>query len=235
MATAHGLCRPDRRWFVSVDGWREEDHAPLVHAMLTDLPHDLYTRIDGQDQQALEQWSRYGFRPHRRELEFLIPPDPERTGLQGTLVPEGVALLPAEDVDETELRKLDDRLRNDIAGTTGWVNDPAEFSDYVFDDQRYDAACNLVAIDDRRRQLAGLVRIWLSSTRARLNLVAVTRAYRRRGLARAMLAAALAPVAERGILEVMAEVDDSNVAGQALLRGIGAVETGSSLVLEREL
>jgi hypothetical protein len=33
----------------------------------------------------------------------------------------------------------------------------------------------------------------------------------------------------------MAEVDESNAAGLALLRGIGAVTTGSSMVLKRRL
>jgi ribosomal protein S18 acetylase RimI-like enzyme len=61
----------------------------------------------------------------------------------------------------------------------------------------------------------------------------VARAYRRQGLARALLASALAPIHERGVQHVMAEVDDSNTAGLALIRGIGAVETGSSVVLLR--
>ena len=57
--------------------------------------------------------------------------------------------------------------------------------------------------------------------------------YRRQGLARALLASALAPIDERGVPEVMAEVDASNAAGLALMRGIGALETGSSVVLLR--
>jgi hypothetical protein len=47
------------------------------------------------------------------------------------------------------------------------------------------------------------------------------------------LADALRPVRERGVREVMAEVDATNAGGLALLRGIGAVETGASVVLER--
>ncbi|MBA3527883.1 MAG: hypothetical protein H0T91_00935 [Propionibacteriaceae bacterium] len=72
MASAYAVCRPDRRWFVSVDGWQDEDLEPLANAMVADLPYDLYTRIDGSDPAALELWSRYDFEPHRREIEFLF-------------------------------------------------------------------------------------------------------------------------------------------------------------------
>jgi ribosomal protein S18 acetylase RimI-like enzyme len=233
VASAYAVCRPDRRWFVSVDGWHEEDHDPLVNAMIADLRHDLYTRIDGSDEKSLEVWSRYGFEPHRRELEFLFSPDPDRTGLTGVLLPDGLALLPVSDVDETQLRELDDRLREDLPGSVGWVNDPAEFHDYTFDERWFDPATYLVAVDDERREFAGLVRLRANGNRSRLGLVAVGRPYRRRGLARAMLASALQPIHERGVREVMAEVDESNVAGLALLRGIGAVATGSSMVLRR--
>jgi ribosomal protein S18 acetylase RimI-like enzyme len=233
VASGYGVCRPDRRWFVSVDAWHEEDHEPLVNAMIADLPHDLYTRIDGADARSLEVWTRYGFEPHRRELEFLFSPDPGRTGLERALVPEGLALLSADEVDETELRELDDRLRDDVPGTEGWINDPAEFHDYTFNERLFNPATSLVAVDDQHRQFAGLVRIWAINNRSRIGLLAVARAYRRRGLARAMLGSALGHVHQQGVHEVMAEVDSSNAAGLALLRRIRAVETGSSMVLLR--
>lgn len=233
VASAHGLCRPDRRWFVSVDGWDDAHHAPLVHAMIADLPHDLHTRIDGEDGEALETWSRFGFEPYRRELEFVFSPEPARTGLAEVLLPAGLVLLSAEEVDETELRELDDRLRSDVPGTEGWVNDPAEFHDHTFGDAMFDPATYLVALDDRRRQFAGLVRIWTGRRHARLGLVATARGYRRQGLAKALLAAALRPVAERRRSDVTAEADAGNEASLALLRSIGAVETGSALVLRR--
>ena len=233
VASAYAVCRPDRRWFVSVDGWQEEDHEPLVNAMVADLPHDLYTRIDGADPRAVEVWSRYGFEPHRREIEFLFSPDPARTGLVNATIPSGLALQPADGVDETTLRELDDQLRNEVPGTEGWVNDPVEFHEFTFNERMFDPETYLVAIDDQRRQFAGLVRIWAINNRSRIGLLGVARPYRRQGLARALLASALAPIHERGVPHVMAEVDASNSAGLAIIRGIGAVETGSSVVLLR--
>ena len=234
VATAYGVCRPDRRWFVSVDAWQEADHDPLVNAVVADLGHDLHTRIDAADVDGLERWSRFGFEPERRELEFLLSPDPAQNGLDSVLVPRGLGLLPAEDVDETALRELDDRLRGELPGSDGWVSDPEEFHDLVFDERFAHRDTHLVAVDDARKQFAGLVRIWGNQQRARLTLLAVAQPYRRRGLARALLASALRPVHEQGIAEVMAEVDATNVAGLALVRSLGARETGASLVLRRQ-
>ncbi len=235
VATAAAVCRPDRRWFVSVDAWRTEDTEPLVHAMITDLGHDLHTRIDGSDDDAIELWSRFGFLPERRELEFIFSPDSARTGLQDVAVPTGLTLLSAAEADENELRRLDDRLRDDVPGTDGWVNDPAEFHDHTFDESHVEPGTYLVALDPESRRFAGLVRIWTGRNHARLGLIGVAPPYRRRGLARALLAHALHPVHERGITVVTAEADAANPASLALLRGLGSVETGSAVVLRRSM
>jgi ribosomal protein S18 acetylase RimI-like enzyme len=234
-ASAYAVCRPDRRWFVSVDAWEEQDHEPLVNAMIADLNQDLHTRIDGTDEASLERWTKHGFEPHRREVEFLLSPDPQRTGLVPSPIPSGLTLLSAEEVDETALRQLDDRLRDEVPGTGGWVNDPAEFHDYTYDEKPFDPATYLVAVDDNLQQFAGLVRIWANGTRSRLGLIGVTRPYRRRGVARALLAAAFEALHDRGVSEVLAEVDSSNTAGLKLLQSIDAVETGASLVLRRSM
>lgn len=234
-ASAYAVCRPDRRWFVSVDAWDEQDHDPLINAMIADLNQNLHTRIDGTDETSLERWTKHGFVPDRRELEFLLSPDPQRTGLAATPIPDGLTLLPADEVDETALRQLDDRLREEVPGADGWINDPAEFHEYTYDEKHFDPATYLVAVDDDREQFAGLVRVWANGPRSRLGLIGVTRAYRRRGVARALLAAAFKPLHERGVSEVLAEVDASNTASLKLMESIAAVETGASLVLRRSI
>lgn len=233
IASASGVCRPDRRWFVSVDAWRNEEFEPLVNAMIADLGGDLYTRIEDSDADALELWSRFGFVADRREVEFVLSPDPARTLLLDVQMPRGLTLLSAADVDEAELRGFDDRLRDDVPGTDGWINDPGEFHDYTFDEAHFDPSTYLVALDEERQQFAGLARIWVGGTHARLGLIGVARAYRRQGLARALLARALYPVHERGILQVTAEVDDSNAASLGLIRALGGVASGSAAVLKR--
>jgi ribosomal protein S18 acetylase RimI-like enzyme len=63
----------------------------------------------------------------------------------------------------------------------------------------------------------------------------VGRPYRRRGLARSLLAQAFGVLHERGRTEVVAEVDVGNRASSSLLTGLGARPTGGfvELVLPR--
>jgi ribosomal protein S18 acetylase RimI-like enzyme len=230
--SAHGLCRPDRRWFVSVDTWDDDEFEPLVEAMSEDLRHDLYTTLDADDQE-LQRWLELGFTVHRREILYRMPADPARTGLAGARMDVDVALLAADAVDEDLLRRLDDALRMDVPGAQGWRNEPEEFAQYTFGSKQFDPATYLVAVDDAAAEFAGLVRVWNVPKVPRLGLIGVTRAYRRRGLARVLLGAAFAALHGRGIEFVDAEVDSSNDASIALLSSIGAVQTGVSLELVR--
>lgn len=230
--SAYALCRPNRRWFVSVDTWDEDEFEPLVEAMADDLRHDLYTTLEEGDPE-LRHWLALGFSVHRRELRFRMPVDPRRTGLDTAGTDLTVALLPADAVDVALLRRLDDTLREDVPGAEGWRNDPDEFAQYTFGSKQFDPTTYLVAVDDAAARFAGLVRVWNMPKVPRLGLVGVSRDYRRRGLARVLLAAAYASLHQRGIEYVDAEVDSCNAASLALLTGIGAVETGVSLELVR--
>jgi RimJ/RimL family protein N-acetyltransferase len=230
--SAYALCRPNRRWFVSVDTWDEDEFAPLVEAMADDLRNDLYTTLEDGDPE-LRQWLALGFTIHRRELRFRMPVNPARTGLDTAATELAVALLPADAVDVALLRRLDDTLREDVPGAEGWRNDPEEFAQYTFGTKQFDPTTYLVAVDDAAARFAGLVRVWNMPKVPRLGLIGVTSGYRRHGLARVLLAAAFSSLHQRGIEYVDAEVDSSNPAALALLTGIGAVETGVSLELVR--
>jgi ribosomal protein S18 acetylase RimI-like enzyme len=77
------------------------------------------------------------------------------------------------------------------------------------------------------------VRVWNNPGTLRLGLIAVLPSYRRRGLARSLLARAFGVLDHRGQAEVSAEVDDANIASTTLLTGLGARRTGGSLELIR--
>ena len=97
----------------------------------------------------------------------------------------------------------------------------------------FDSRTHLVAIDDEHRRFAGLVRLRLRGTHARLDLVGVARPYRRLGLASALLAHAFEAVCESGVADVLAEADCADSASRSLLLAIGARQTGSSIELRR--
>ncbi len=232
-ASANAMCRPDRRWLVSIDAWDEEAYEPLMAAMCADLPHDLYMNVSADDEEALERWRKLGFEVGRREHEFTIPVDPARTGLTDARPPGGILLIPADAVDEQGLRELDETLRADVPGTDTWLNDPQEFREYTFDERHFDPLTYLVAVDDAREEFAGLVRVWTHPRQPRLGLIGTTAPYRRRGLARALLAAAFGPLHERGVTQISAEADATNKASISLLESIGASRTGDTLELVR--
>jgi len=104
-----------------------------------------------------------------------------------------------------------------------------------FDERRFDPATYLVAVDDASQAFAGLARVWKHRRQPRLGLVGVTPGYRRRGLAKLLLAAVFAPLCERGISEVAAEADAADPAANALLARIGARRVGGSLELVRRV
>ncbi|HET8660108.1 MAG TPA: GNAT family N-acetyltransferase [Micromonosporaceae bacterium] len=100
-------------------------------------------------------------------------------------------------------------------------------------DPGFDPATYLLAVDTVTDGYAGLVRVWAAGSRPRLGLVATVRAYRRRGLATALLARAFAVLHARGQPAVTCEVDQANTASTALLTGLGARRTGGGVELVR--
>ena len=67
----------------------------------------------------------------------------------------------------------------------------------------------------------------------RLGFIGVHRRYRRRGIARALLAEVFSRLVARGVSEVSTEIDETNTASRALLEGLGARRTGTSVELVR--
>ena len=233
MSTIRTMIRPDGRCFVSVDMGPADVGEQQVAAVAAELERDLYATIDEADVERQTLFEQLGFAVHRRESHYLIPTDPQITGLRGVQAPLGIVLVGADRVDANRLRLLDDALRQDVPGSDGWQWDEAAFHEETFASPQFDPATYLVAVDEASGELAGLVRVWIRPDIPRLGLIAVLPSYRRGGLARALLAQAFAMLDDRGREEVSAEVDDANAASTALLTGLGARRTGGSLELIR--
>jgi RimJ/RimL family protein N-acetyltransferase len=222
------MIRPDGRCFVSFDANPVE-----VRGQLEELERDVYATVDEADAEARRLHEQLGFVVNRRESNYLIPTDPQITGLGGVEAADGFVLVGADRVDANRLRVLDDALRQDVPGTDGWRWDDADFREETFESSYFDPATYLLAVEEANGELAGLVRVWNNPGTPRLGLIAVLPSYRRRGLARALLARAFGVLHDRGQAEVSAEVDDANTASTTLLTGLGAHRTGGSLELIR--
>lgn len=214
--------RPDNRWFAWFDSCRADAYRPLLAAVAGNVGGDLYAVADEADAQAAGTFTDLGFAENRREGNYLIPTDPGRTGLAGVSVPDETVIISAAAADEDDLRLLDEALRRDVPGSDGWAWDPGDFHAETFGDD-FDPATYLVAADTRGGGYIGLARIWIGPGTPRLGLIAVLPAYRRRGVARALLGRAFGVLHERGQAEVSAEIDDTNTAPLRLLGGMGAL------------
>jgi ribosomal protein S18 acetylase RimI-like enzyme len=223
--------RPNARWFVACDTWFDAVHDALVTTAAEDLQQDLYAVVSESDDESLTRHVASGFVVQRREAEFTVDVGHALQALGTPDPPTGYRLVSAADIDEVDLRILDDVLREDIPGSDGWVNQPQEFREYTFA-AHFDRTAYLVALDDADRSV-GLVRIWKAPLPRRLGMIAVSRGHRRRGLARALVAAALQAVQAQGVTTVSAEVDAENVPSLALFDKMGATRTGHTVELRR--
>jgi ribosomal protein S18 acetylase RimI-like enzyme len=207
--------RPDGRYFV-----RNPDPESLA-----DLRTDVYCTVDASE---IESYMALGFDVHRREGTYVMPVRFAPTETRADIV-----FANADEVDETTLRLLDDELRQDVPGTDGWQWNADDFREETYEAAGFDPTTYLVAVDRESGECVGIVRVWMKQPIPRLGFIGVRRSYRRRGIARALLAEVFARLGERGIDEVSTEIDETNTASRALLEGLGARRTGTSVELVR--
>ncbi|MBD0692622.1 GNAT family N-acetyltransferase [Streptomyces sp. CBMA123] len=222
--------RPDGRLFVSIDAWHDAAFERLAAAMPADLPEPLHTVADEADQDALSAWQRAGFTPVRREWGYLVPTDPQITGLGPVRPPAGVTIVPAGRAEEGPLRALERVIHDEVAAGAGWQAVPAQVlprpaGTIVVDPSRY-------AVARQGDRYVGLIRV-NPPRRPRIGLIAVRAALHRRGIARALLAHALDELHRHGTATAWTEVTETDTAATALFEGIGARRDGSTLELVR--
>jgi ribosomal protein S18 acetylase RimI-like enzyme len=230
---AAAMVRPDARCFVSFDACRADAYQPLVQAMGQDLRRDLYTEIGEADIQLGDRLVGLGFVVNRREHLYVVPTDPTVTALTNVAVPAGFEIRTADQVDEDRLRGFDEELKQDVPGADDWTWDRQGFRNETYGAPDFDPATYLVAIERPGGRYAGLVRVWNRPSGPRLGLIAVGRPYRRRGLARSLLARVFGVLHQRGETEVVAEVDTTNTGANRLLISLGARRAGGSIELIR--
>ena len=219
----HPWRRPDGRHSLYFDRSRADAYGALAGA----VGGECFAALDGDDLAAIEGLTAAGFGAYRREDNYTIP-----VRRIDALIPEGLRIVTADATELEPLMLLDCALREDVPGADGWQPDPVWFREETYDSPFFDPLTYRVALDGA--DYVGLARVWLGPhPQPRLGLVGVLAPYRRRGLARALIAAAFAPLVERGETTVIAEADATNVASQSLLTSLGAKITGGIVELRR--
>lgn len=210
--------RPDGRCFVFGE---PDDDLPLGR---------IYATADEADEARLRSLARLGFTIHRRELVLEIPTDPAQWHVWDLEPPSGIAFAQADRVEEERLRLLDDLLRQDVPGTDGWEWSAEEFREETYHSSQFDPATYLVAVD-RGGDYLGIARVWVRPEQPRLGFIGVRSDRRRQGVARALLAAVLMVLHQRGAPHVRTEVDEENIASRHLLASFGGELVATSLEL----
>ena len=219
----HPWRRPDGRHALYFDKCRADAYGPLA-AM---VGGECFATVDADDSAAVEGLTAAGFVAHRREDNYSIP-----VRRIDAPIPAGLRIITADATELEPLMTLDCALREDVPGADGWQPDPVWFREETYDSPFFDPLTYRIAVDGD--DYVGLARIWLGPRPVpRLGLVGVLAPYRRRGLARALIAAAFAPLAERGETTAEAEADATNVASQTLLTSLGGKITGGTIELRR--
>jgi GNAT superfamily N-acetyltransferase len=226
----YAVHRPDGRLFAGIDAWHDTAFDQLASAMVASLPAPLYTVVDEADAELTDGWRRAGFTVRRREWEYVVPTDPQVTGLFEVSPPAGVTIIPAGEADEGLLRSVDRAIRDEVEASVGWQSMPAEViplpeGDTIVDPSKYAVAAGPGGY-------LGLIRV-VRVIRPRIGLLAVRAGAQRRGIARALLSHALETRHRSGSAAAWAEVQESNEAAVALFEGIGARPAGSNLELVR--
>ena len=233
-ASISDLLRPDGRLLVRTDGkWTSETAADAAElAKRRRVP--ALAHIHEQDAAEHAALIAAGFAESRRQAVVAISVERALEALGGSAPPSGVELQSAADVDEDRLRLLDNELRQDVPGTSGWESTPEEFRDQSFNDPEFDPRTYLVAVDAASDEYVGIVRIWMKRTRPRLGFVGVRRERRRQGIASVLMAHALRAVERTGATEVTTEYDLTNDASRTLLERLGARRIGTEIELVYE-
>jgi RimJ/RimL family protein N-acetyltransferase len=232
-STISALPRPDGRALVRSRGpWTAAAAAEAAaFAKLRRAP--VVVHVAEREGEELSALQAAGFAISRREAVVAFEVGTALSALAGAVLPPGLEIRSAADVDEDALRLLDDELRQDVPGASGWRSTPEEFREHTFADPAFDPRTYLVACDGPGA-LHALVRVWMNLSGPRLGLVGVRRPHRRRGIGTALLADGLRAVAETGADFVTAEHDVANRASCRLAERLGAHRLGTTLELAFE-
>jgi GNAT superfamily N-acetyltransferase len=223
VGAVHPWRRPDSRCVLYFDRCRADAYSPLAAV----VAGECYTSVAASSRSAVAALASAGFVEHRREHTCEIPVRPIAAP-----VPSGLRIITADGTDLELLMTLDCALRADVPGSEGWQPDPVWFREETYDSPFFDPLTYRVALDGS--DYVGLARIWNGPRPLpRLGLVGVLAPYRRRGLARALIAQCFEPLVQRGAAVVQAEADASDVAAEALLAGLDATVVSTTIELRR--
>ncbi len=218
---ARAFRRIDNRLFVVPRVSTESAWRPLVATALAELGEIAHVAVPGEDAEKLQVLADLGCDLELESATYVIPFATALAGL-GRRRPASVEIVPASQVERSELFALDTRLRNDVPGLAGWAGDRDQF-DAEFASHDYDPSGYLVARTNGG-ELVGLCRMWKNATPA-LGLLGVVATHRTGSIARELLVQTLEATQHWGAPAF--ETHTARPALQRRLNRLGGRRTGS--------
>lgn len=221
--------RPDGHWFVRLPAEHPSAWPALVDAATKDGCGTLIlSRPADQDETYNRALRRAGFLPVRTERLWrlqvaAIPTIPVRTEHR---------IVSVTELDPQAVAVLDNTIRDDIPGTSGWAGTGAQLTESL-DDPDFDPALYLVARHPRTGTLDGLIRVWNRHPEPRLGCIGVTTPWRRTSLALALLQNIAVTLQARGVTHITAETDQSNRNSHLIALNHGGAELDSTIEWQR--
>jgi mycothiol synthase len=228
---------PDRPALIEalLDG-AESRSIEIAAGQETDRPRVLDAFAPGKDAEFVEAYERRGYVAVRRGFEMVRP---DLVGIPDVPLPHGLEIRP---VLPEHMRAIYDASTEAFRDHWGGWDDSEERWQHFIADPLADASLWRVAWDGD--QVAGQVRSYVDAeTNARTGRltgwtesISVRRPWRRRGLARALLADSLRAVRDRGMREAALHVDAGNETGAlALYESLGFVVHRSEVIFHRPM
>lgn len=228
-ATLRAIRRPDGRWFVRLPEEHPNTWPTLVAAAIRDGCGTLIlSRPADQDEAYHSALRRAGFLPVRTETAWrlsvaAIPTIPVRAEHH---------MVPVTELAPEAVAVLDNAVRDDIPGTSGWLGTGAQLAESL-DDPEFDPDLYLIAQHPRTGSLDGLVRVWNRHPEPRLGCIGVTTPWRRTSLALGLLQNIAATLRARGVTHITAETDQSNPSSHLMALNHGGTALATSIEWQR--
>lgn len=217
--------RPDGRAFINFTTTAPELWPALCALALQD--HEaVHITVDASDTTATNQLIATGFSQTLQTDAFAVPVDLALNRLRRARVPRRFRVMSANDVPAGALSELDNRLRQDVPGTSGWEAPVAWVADEL-DDAAFDPSGYLVAVEADSDHCVGLVRFWRNPSAVRLGLLGVLPAQRRSLLASGLLRRGIEAVKQWGESTFVTETSPANTATHPALLRLGLTPTAT--------
>lgn len=240
LGEARGALRPDRRCVVRLPEEVPTAWGDLAAALGGETGVPLLASAPAQDDDQSAALTRAGFHRAHTEQHWLIPVDAaldrlHRLDQQPTRDrPDdgGYDLVSARHTDLTALCALDNAIRQDIPGTSGWAGTVTELAESL-DDEQFDPALYVVARRPTDGAYVALVRVWNRSPHPRVGCLGVVAPLRRTSLCLRLVLSVATELRRRGVAAVTTETELTNRASHTMVRRMGGQPTGLTAQWER--